>query len=53
MGTALEVAKGRMKEQALIDLLNRTGYETRKNNQCKPAAPEGLCLERVYFNDGF
>jgi len=53
MGTALEVAKGRMQEQDLVALLNRIGDETRKNNRCKPAPPEGLCLERVYFSDGF
>ena len=55
MGTALEVAKekGRMQEQDLVDLLNRIGDETRKNNRSKPAPPEGLCLERVYFSDGF
>lgn len=53
MGTALEVAKSRMQEQTLIDLLNRTEDDVRKDNKCKPAPPEGLCLERVFFNDDF
>ena len=53
MGTALDVSKGRMDKQALIDLLNRKEDDVRKNNRCKPAPPEGLCLERVFFGDDF
>jgi tRNA pseudouridine38-40 synthase len=53
MGTALDVSKGRMEEETLIDLLNRTEDDVRNNNRCKPAPPEGLCLERVFFPDEF
>ena len=53
MGTALDVAKGRMDEQVLVDLLNRSDDDVRKNNRSKPAPPEGLCLERVFFVDDF
>ena len=57
VGTAIEVWLGRMSEQKLIDLLKIEEDETerfgRKDNPCKPAPPEGLTLECVYYDDGF
>lgn len=50
MGTALEVSKGRIDEEALVNLLNRTDDAVRKDNKAKPAPPEGLTLERVFFD---
>jgi tRNA pseudouridine38-40 synthase len=60
VGTALEVSKGRMEESTFLKLLqgnnkaNSAGNEKnigRKNNPAKPAPPEGLTLERVYYED--
>lgn len=56
VGCAIEVWLGRMSEEQLIELLNRS-HETqqmrRMDNPCKPAPPEGLTLECVYYDDGF
>ena len=66
VGTVLEVAKGKMDESLLLQLLlqnstnsittdNPAGSTnapfTRKDNKCKPAAPEGLTLEHVFYDD--
>ena len=56
VGTAVEVWLGRMSEEQLIDLLkidDEDGKISRKDNPCKPAPPEGLTLECVYYDDGF
>ncbi|KAL7476681.1 hypothetical protein ACHAW6_002526 [Cyclotella cf. meneghiniana] len=57
VGTAIEVWLGRMPEQQLIELLriekNEEGKMGRKDNPCKPAPPEGLTLECVYYADQF
>jgi tRNA pseudouridine38-40 synthase len=56
VGTAIEVWLGRMTEDQLIELLKIESDERRgdrRNNPCKPAPPEGLTLECVYYNDGF
>jgi len=55
VGTAIEVWLGRMTEQRLIELLRieKNGKIGRKDNPCKPAPPEGLTLECVYYADHF
>lgn len=57
VGTAVEIWLGRMSEEQLIELLriddDEEGKMSRKDNPCKPAPPEGLCLECVYYDDGF
>jgi len=67
VGTALEVAKGRMKEEDMLKILHHdfseeegTGEDrikkrqfVRKDNRCKPAPAEGLTMEMVYFDDKF
>ena len=63
VGTALEVCKGRVDEGLMLQLLHHSSSEgedgtkkasfVRKDNKCKPAPPEGLCLEKVYFEDDF
>lgn len=68
MGTALAVAQGRLEEARLLELLHHEGSEigtecdgsedktlqfVRKDNKCKPAPPEGLTLEHVFFDDDF
>ncbi|EED88284.1 hypothetical protein THAPSDRAFT_264420, partial [Thalassiosira pseudonana CCMP1335] len=46
VGTAMEVWLGRMKEEQLAELLK---IPDRKDNPSKPAPPEGLTLECVYY----
>uniref|UniRef100_A0A7S4MSL3 tRNA pseudouridine synthase n=1 Tax=Odontella aurita TaxID=265563 RepID=A0A7S4MSL3_9STRA len=59
MGTALAVAQGRLEEDRLLEFLHHDSSEgkvlqfVRKDNKCKPAAPEGLTLEHVYFDGSF
>lgn len=56
VGTALDVAKGRVKEELMLQMLHHehgTEQFVRKDNKCKPAPPEGLTLEKVYFDDDF
>ena len=63
VGTAMEVWMGRMPEEQLRQLLSHQGSSDddsdkrtmrRKDNNSKPAAPEGLTLECVYYeNDNF
>jgi len=58
VGTAIEVWLGRMAEEQLIYLLQNNNEEgdkklRRKDNPCKPAPPEGLTLECVYYDDNF
>ena len=51
VGTAIDVWLGRMSEDQLRELL---AGATRKDNRSKPAPPEGLTLECVYYDeDGF
>lgn len=50
VGTALLVCEGKLDEvmfQRLVD--NQEGKFAREDNPAKPAPPEGLTLERVYF----
>ena len=52
VGTALDVAYGKFDETAFIKLIQQqSGELTRLSNPCKPAPPEGLTLEQVYFDD--
>lgn len=58
VGTALDVSMGRLDENAMLQMLNHSPDEgeapkqfVRKDNKCKPAPPEGLTLEKVYFDD--
>lgn len=57
VGTALEVSKGRMEEERMLQMLHHDDCENgksqfvRKDNKCKPAHPEGLTLERVFYDD--
>lgn len=60
VGTAIEVWLGRMPQEQLVALLenspegvNDSSKLGRKDNPCKPAPPEGLCLECVYYDDEF
>jgi len=58
VGTAIEVWLGRMAEEQLVYLLQNNNEEgdeklRRKDNPCKPAPPEGLTLECVYYDDNF
>mmetsp|Transcript_14287 Transcript_14287/g.28512 ORF Transcript_14287/g.28512 Transcript_14287/m.28512 type:complete len:203 (+) Transcript_14287:542-1150(+) len=53
VGTALAVATGDMSEDELLRLLRRgeDGALTRADNLAKPAPPEGLTMEWVYYDD--
>lgn len=67
MGTALKVAQGRLEEERLLEFLHHVGPDersdcdggerkmqfVRKDNKCKPAPPEGLTLEHVFFDGDF
>ena len=69
VGTAIEVWLGRISEDHLMELLQMHWEEDsmeeddkpqkknekigRKDNPCKPAPPEGLTLECVYYGDNF
>eukprot|EP00545_Synedropsis_sp_CCMP1620_P013721 CAMPEP_0119009804 /NCGR_PEP_ID=MMETSP1176-20130426/4613_1 /TAXON_ID=265551 /ORGANISM="Synedropsis recta cf, Strain CCMP1620" /LENGTH=333 /DNA_ID=CAMNT_0006962381 /DNA_START=1054 /DNA_END=2055 /DNA_ORIENTATION=- len=51
VGSALEVAWGKLPEEEFLALLHRTEAAGRKQNRSKPAPPEGLTLESVYYDD--
>lgn len=51
VGTALDVCLGALTEDDFLRLLNQDSTLTRVDNCCKPAPPEGLTLEHVYFRD--
>jgi tRNA pseudouridine38-40 synthase len=51
VGTALDVCRGELTEEKFLRLLNQDSTLTRVDNCCKPAPPEGLTLEHVYFHD--
>ncbi|KAL3803905.1 hypothetical protein ACHAW5_010675 [Stephanodiscus triporus] len=63
VGTAMECWLGRLSEGQIVDMLridrdddddnDHVGRMGRKDNPCKPAPPEGLTLECVYYDDGF
>lgn len=57
VGTAFQVWLGNMKQAQLVELLQIDDSgdveKSRKDNPCKPAPPEGLTLECVYYNDLF
>ena len=51
VGTALDVCRGEVTEEELLRLLKQDSILTRVDNCCRPAPPEGLTLEHVYFDD--
>jgi tRNA pseudouridine38-40 synthase len=51
VGTALDVAWGHLSEEDFLALLHRTEAAGRTQNKSKPAPPEGLTLEQVYYED--
>jgi tRNA pseudouridine38-40 synthase len=57
VGTAIQVWLGNMKQTQLVELLqideSGDAEKSRKDNPCKPAPPEGLTLECVYYDDLF
>ena len=59
VGTALDVSRGRLEEDTFLGLLHHNISDehvdqfVRDDNPCKPAPPEGLTLERVYFDGDF
>jgi tRNA pseudouridine38-40 synthase len=56
VGTALDVCRGKVSEDKFLELLTNPSESSlsRKDNPCKPAPPQGLTLERVFYpNDDF
>jgi tRNA pseudouridine38-40 synthase len=52
VGTAIDVARGRMSTESFLQLLLHPNEQfVRDDNPCKPAPPQGLTLERVHFDD--
>jgi tRNA pseudouridine38-40 synthase len=51
VGTALDVCRGKPTEAQFQEFLQPVDGAGRKNNPCKPAPPQGLTLERVYYED--
>lgn len=51
VGALIDVCSGKMEEEQLVRLIQNDGSLMRKDNLSKPAPPEGLTLEKVYFED--
>jgi tRNA pseudouridine38-40 synthase len=51
VGTAIAVCQGHVSEQDFQAWVNPQQEMTRDDNRCKPAPPQGLTLERVFYND--
>ena len=59
VGTALDVCQGKLTESQFLNLLSGTKQDSkdsspsksRKDNRSKPAPPQGLTLEHVFFDD--
>jgi tRNA pseudouridine38-40 synthase len=51
VGTALDVCRGRMTEDQFLDILHHPENLSRKDNLSKPAPPQGLTLEHVFYPD--
>jgi tRNA pseudouridine38-40 synthase len=51
VGTALEVCRGRMTEIEFLEILHHPENLSRKDNPSKPAPPQGLTLEHVFYPD--
>jgi tRNA pseudouridine38-40 synthase len=49
VGTSLDVCRGRLTEKDFQALLHPTENLSRRNNKSKPAPPEGLSLEHVFY----
>lgn len=52
VGVALDVCKGCIEEATMLELLHG-GDKVRNDNKSKPAPPEGLTLEQVFYDEGF
>ena len=50
VGVAVDVSRGRVSEEDFLTLLHSGGELNRKDNRSKPAPPEGLTLEWVYYD---
>ena len=55
VGTVLDVCRGSLTEEEFCNMIKQEGRDgeaiTRAQNRCKPAPPEGLTLEHVFFDD--
>ena len=58
VGTAFDVCRGKLDEDFMLQMLHHSTNDkddrkqfVRKDNKCKPAPPEGLSLEKVYYAD--
>ena len=58
VGTAMDVCKGKVEEDHMLQMLHHSADDdddqrqfVRKDNKSKPAPPEGLTLEKVFFDD--
>jgi tRNA pseudouridine38-40 synthase len=51
VGTALDVSRGELSYKDFLRLLRQDCTLTRIDNCCRPAPPEGLSLEYVFFDD--
>ena len=51
VGTVIDVCRGNLGEERFQSLVLGGGSHSRDNNRCKPAPPQGLTLEHVYFDD--
>jgi tRNA pseudouridine38-40 synthase len=54
VGTAIDICQGRISETTFLELLRPVSLEDAsssscKDNPCKPAPPQGLTLEQVYY----
>ena len=61
MGASFDVCRGKITENKLLSLLHQKTEDNEENrfffdrdcNPSKPAPAEGLCLEKVFYYDGF
>ena len=51
VGTIVNVCEGKLSEERFRALLLPSSSSSRRDNPCKPAPPEGLTLEHVFFGD--
>jgi tRNA pseudouridine38-40 synthase len=52
VGTAVDVCRGALSEDEFVQLLHQDSTKlSRIHNRSRPAPPQGLTLENVYFDD--